>query len=68
MKRSFQRRIKRWFLEEMTRRLNQCHESHSDRAPFFAPHSSGLPSSPAEGISEDGSRSLFFADKRQPGL
>jgi hypothetical protein len=53
MKRSSQRRIKRWFLEELTRRLDQCHEIHSDRTHFFGPHGSGLSAGPAEGVSED---------------
>jgi hypothetical protein len=53
MKRSFQRRIKRWFLEELTRRLDRCHEIHSDRTHYLGPHGFGLPSAPAEGIIED---------------
>ena len=53
MKRSCQRRIKRWFLEELTRRIKWCDETHSDRPDFLGPHSSGLSSGPAEGVSED---------------
>jgi hypothetical protein len=53
MKRSFQRRIKRWFLEELTRRLDQCHEIHSDRTHCLGHHGSGLLFAPAEGMVED---------------
>lgn len=53
MKRFFQRRIKRWFLDELTRRLDQCHEIHSDRTQSLGLHGSGLPSAPAGGTVED---------------
>lgn len=50
MKRSFQRRIKRWFLEELTRRLDQCHEINTDRTHCLGLDGSGLRSAPAEGM------------------
>jgi hypothetical protein len=53
MKRSSQRRIKRWFLEELTRRLKWCDEIHSNRPHILGPHAFGLSSRPAEGVSED---------------
>jgi hypothetical protein len=53
MKQSFQRRIKRWILEELKRRLDQRNEIYSDRTHCRRPYRSGLPSAPAEGAIAD---------------
>ena len=42
MKRSSQRRVKRWILEEPTRRLDQRNEIHSNQTRILGPHGSGL--------------------------
>jgi hypothetical protein len=60
MKRSSQRRIKRWVLEELTRRLDQRNEGQSDRSHIHGPHRSGLSSIAVEGTIEDHSWLLLF--------
>jgi hypothetical protein len=53
MKQSFQRRIKRWVLEELTRRLDQRNEGQSGRNHVHGPHRSCLSSVAVEGTIED---------------
>jgi hypothetical protein len=53
MKRSSQRRVKRWILEELTRRLDQRNEIHSDRTHVLGSRRSDLSSAPAKGAIED---------------
>jgi hypothetical protein len=53
MKRSSQRRIKWWLLEELTRRLDQRNGGQSDRNHVHGPHRPGLLPVAVEGTIED---------------